>query len=82
MIPARFAPILFGFLLSGMMSSIVAGISTFRSVGLIEGFGGLWAGAWLVSWAMTFPIVLVVAPVVRRIVASVTAAPKQEAPRT
>ena len=31
MIPARYAPILFGFLLSGMMSFLVSGLSTFRA---------------------------------------------------
>jgi hypothetical protein len=36
--PARFAPILFGFVLSGLMSFIVSGISTFRNAGPIDGF--------------------------------------------
>ncbi|MEM9968456.1 MAG: DUF2798 domain-containing protein [Pseudomonadota bacterium] len=69
MIPARFAPVLFGFLLSGMMSCLVSGIATLRSVGLIETFFSLWLGAWAFSWAIAFPIVLVVAPLTRRLVA-------------
>ena len=66
--PARFAPIAFGFILSGLMSFVVSGIATFRNAGLIDGFFSLWIGAWLPSWLIAFPIVLVVAPVARRIV--------------
>ena len=74
MIPARYAPILFGFLLSGMMSLIVSGLSTFRAIGLGGDFSGVWMGNWAVSWATAFPVVLIVAPVTRRIVARLTTA--------
>jgi len=74
MIPARFAPMLFGFILSGLMSLMVSGLSTFRAVGLIDGFALLWLGNWAVSWAMAFPAVLVVAPITRRIVSALTRA--------
>jgi hypothetical protein len=73
MIPARFAPILFGLILSGLMSLMVSGIATLRSVGLVEGFVGLWLTAWAASWAVAFPAVLVVAPITRRLVARLTA---------
>lgn len=66
--PARFAPIVFGFVLSALMSFVVSGIATFRNAGLVDGFFSLWIGAWLPSWLIAFPIVLVVAPVARRIV--------------
>jgi len=71
----RFAPYLFGFLLSGFMSLLVSGIATFRSVGLVANFAELWVSSWLSSWAIAFPIVLVVAPLTRRIVNSVTRTP-------
>ena len=74
MIPARFAPILFGLILSGLMSSLVSGIATLRAVGLVQGIGGLWLGNWLSSWAVAFPAVLIVAPVTRRLVARLTRA--------
>lgn len=74
MIPARFAPILFGLILSGLMSCVVSGIATFRAVGLPPGFVTLWMTAWAPSWAVAFPTVLVVAPVTRRIVAALTRA--------
>jgi uncharacterized membrane protein len=68
MISARFAPIMFGFVLSCLMSFLVSGIATFRTAGLIENFMTLWMGAWLPSWFVAFPVVLVIAPVARRIV--------------
>lgn len=74
MIPARFAPILFGFILSGLMSLIVSGLSTFRALGLGNGFGAAWMGNWAVSWAVAFPVVLLVAPITRRIVARLVSA--------
>ena len=73
MIPARFAPILFGFILSGLMSLMVSGLSTFRALGLVDGFAGVWLGNWAVSWGIAFPVVLVVAPITRRIVAKLVA---------
>ena len=68
MFPARFAPFLFGFFLSGIMSCIVSGIATWREIGLNELFVRSWMGAWSVSWPVAFCIVLVVAPIVRRLV--------------
>ena len=68
MIPSRYAPALFGLILSGLMSFVVSGIATIRAAGLGPGFMGLWTGAWLASWAIAFPIVLVVAPAARRVV--------------
>lgn len=69
MIPARFAPIVFGLILSGLMSFIVSGIATFRAAGADPAFLQLWMGAWLTSWVVAFPTVLVVAPFTRRLVA-------------
>lgn len=69
MIPAKFAPMLFGFILSGLMSLLVSGISTFRAVGAVPHFMGLWTSGWLTAWLVAFPVVLVVAPLSRRMVA-------------
>lgn len=71
----RFAPALFGFVLSALMSFVVSGIATFRNAGLIDGFFGLWINAWLLSWLIAFPIVLVVAPIARRFVGMLVKAP-------
>lgn len=68
MIPRRFGPALFGLILSGLMSLVVAGISTFRATGLVPGYMAMWTQAWLTAWVFAFPIVLVAAPIVRRAV--------------
>ena len=68
MLPKKFAPALFGLILSGLMSLLVAGISTYRAVGLGDSFAGLWISAWLTAWLVAFPVVLVVAPLARRAV--------------
>lgn len=65
-IPRKFTPAVFGFILSGLMSLLVSGISTARAIGLAPGFLEAWAGAWITSWVFAFPIVLLVAPVARR----------------
>ena len=64
----RFAPVLFGFVLSALMSFIVSGIAIFRNAGLVDDFLSLWINAWLPSWVIAFPTVLVVAPLARRLV--------------
>lgn len=69
MLPKKFAPTLFGLILSGLMSLLVAGISTYRHVGFVEGYAALWVGAWLTAWLVAFPLVLVIAPLTRRAVA-------------
>lgn len=73
MIPRKFTPVLFGLMLSGLMSLLVSGISTFRISGLGSNFCALWFGAWLTAWLVAFPVVLVVAPVARKAVAHMTA---------
>lgn len=69
MLPKRFAPAVFGLILSGLMSLLVSGISTYRAVGLGDSFAGMWASAWLTAWLVAFPVVLVVAPLTHRMVA-------------
>jgi hypothetical protein len=68
MIPRKFAPVLFGLILSGLMSLLVSGISTLRATGPIPGFAALWISAWLTAWLFAFPIVLFAAPMARRAV--------------
>ncbi|MEP2642540.1 DUF2798 domain-containing protein [Roseobacter sp.] len=69
MIPARYQHILFGLILSGLMSFLVSGIATLRTLGPIDGFFPVWIMTWLPSWSVAFPTVLVVAPLARRLVA-------------
>lgn len=71
-LPHKTAPIVFGLLLSGLMSLIVSGVSVGLAVAQIEELVALWPGAWLSSWLIAFPTVLVVAPLVRRLVSLLT----------
>ena len=73
MLPKPWAPALFGLILSGLMSLLVSGISTYRAVGFGESYAGLWASAWLTAWLVAFPVVLVTAPLARAAVARLTA---------
>jgi hypothetical protein len=68
MLPKKSEPILFGFVLSGLMSCLVSGISTLRVAGMTEGFVATWMGAWMMAWLIAFPVVLIAAPFARRIV--------------
>ena len=69
MIPARFAAIVFGFILSGLMSCLVSAIATARVSGVDHMFVQHWMAAWLPSWTVAFPAVLIVTPITRRLVA-------------
>lgn len=69
MLPNKYAPALFGLILSGLMSALVSGISTYRAVGFSDSYAGLWTSAWLTAWLVAFPVVLGVAPLARRAVA-------------
>jgi hypothetical protein len=72
-IPPKFAPLLFGLILSGLMSLLVSGISMLRAAGLAHDFVSLWISAWLTAWLFGFPVVLLVAPLSRAAVARLTA---------
>ena len=71
-VPARFAPILFGALLSGIMVSIVSASVLLLNQGLTADFVMRWVKSFASTWVVAFPSVLVVAPLVRRMVAYLT----------
>lgn len=68
MFPQRFAPMLFGLILSCLMSLLVSGIATLRAIGITHDFLSTWIQGWLTAWAIAFPIVLIVAPLTRKFV--------------
>jgi hypothetical protein len=69
-LPKRHEHIAFGFVLTFMMTFVVAGISTILAVGLSDpALMRLWFRAWMSSWVVAFPAILVLAPLTRRIVA-------------
>lgn len=72
MFPKKYAPALFGLILSCLMSLLVSGISTYRAVGADSHFLSLWSAAWLTAWCVAFPVVLVLAPLARKVVGTLT----------
>ncbi len=72
MIPARYAHILFGLMVSGLMSCVVSGIATLRALGIVDDLFTQWMTSWAFSWSFAFPTILIVAPIARRVVAKVT----------
>jgi hypothetical protein len=72
-IPARFAPIVFGALLSLIMVSLVSAFVIAVTQGIQAGFAAQWFKSCLTTWPVAFPTVTLVAPWVRRVVAYLTA---------
>ena len=79
-LPARTAPLIQAFLLTGFMTVVVAGISTLVAVGFGAPMLVKWLQAWMLSWAVAFPTILVVMPMVRRIVAALIEPPPPFSP--
>jgi hypothetical protein len=69
MFPARFSPILFGLILSGIMSGIVTLVVAVKNFGFGLHALDAWVPSWSFSWPVAFVVVLVVGPLVRRLVA-------------
>jgi hypothetical protein len=69
----RFAPILFGALLSAIMVGIVSAVVLAINQGIHQGFLWQWFRSCATTWPLAFPTVTVVAPWVRRVVGRLTA---------
>ena len=72
-IPNRFAPIVFGALLSAIMVAVVSAIVLALNQGIQQGFLWQWLRSCVTTWPGAFPTVTVVAPWVRRTVGRLTA---------
>ncbi len=72
-LPPRFAPVLFGGLLSAIMVTVVSAVVLVLNQGVTPDFLARWARSFATTWPVAFPTVLVVAPRVRRFVNRVTA---------
>ena len=73
LIPSRFAPIVFGALLSAIMVALVSGFVIAITQGIQQGFVAQWLRSCATTWPVAFPTVTLVAPWVRRVVSSLTA---------
>jgi len=71
-ISARFAPVLFGALLSAIMVAIVSAFVLATAQGIHAGFPAQWVRSCMTTWPVAFPTVLLVAPWVRRVVGRLT----------
>lgn len=67
-LPARAAVFVMPLMLSILMTFVVSGIATLRTLGLTPAFPSAWMGAWGLSWLVAFPVLLLVLPIVRRLV--------------
>ena len=72
-IPSRYAPIVFGALLSAIMVALVSAFVLAINQGLHAGFVSQWLASCAKTWPIAFATVTVVAPWVRRVVGRVTA---------
>ena len=72
-IPARYAPLVFGAILSTIMVSVVSAVVLALNTGIHQGFLGSWLKSCITTWPVAFPTVTLVAPWVRRLVGRVTA---------
>lgn len=71
-IPVRFAPLVFGAVLSAIMVAIVSMFVLATSRGLQPGLVSLWLKSCATTWPVAFPTVTLVAPWVRKLVGLVT----------
>lgn len=72
-IPSRYAPLLFGALLSAIMVALVSAFVLAISRGLDDQFLQHWLRSCATTWPVAFPTVTLVAPWVRRVVGRVVA---------
>ena len=72
-IPVRFAPILFGALLSSIMVALVSAFVIAITQGFQAGFIAQWLRSCLTTWPVAIPTVTLIAPWVRRVVGRLTA---------
>lgn len=76
-IPARFAPLLFGALLSSIMVALVSAFVLWQQQGLHAGFAASWLRSVVATWPVAFVAVTLLAPPVRRLVAWLTTEPSR-----
>jgi len=72
-IPNRYAPVLFGALVSAIMVMVLSGFLLAINQGIHDGFLWQWLRSCAMAWPVAFPTVTLVAPRVRQFVGRLTA---------
>jgi len=67
-LPAHHGPLLFAFLLSGVMSLLVSSLAVIRQVGWVDGLLGLCVQTWLPAWGVAFLVALLLVKPIRGVV--------------
>jgi len=71
-IPQKYSRLLFAFIMSILMATLMTGIVTLRLTGIAPGFFMRWLHAFLTAWPIAFPAILVVAPLTQKLVTKIT----------
>ena len=71
-IPAKYASLLFGGMMSMIMVTVITGVVLLVTRGIDHDFINHWLKGFAMTWPIAFPTVLVVAPFIRRIVTKLT----------
>lgn len=75
--PPRFAPIVFAFLMSIYMVTLMTFVITWANTGLIDGFVSRWWRAFYIAWPIAFCLILLGAPRLQRLAAALIKKPDQ-----
>ncbi len=71
-LPKKMGSLLMPFIVSGLMTLIVAGVSTAFSLGLsAPNLFEMWSGAWMISWIIAFPSLIFILPLAKKVVSLV-----------
>ena len=73
-LPARTHRFVLPFVMTGLMTSVVCAVSTYRVAGVV-GLQEKWFSTWLITWAIAFPTLVIILPLVNRIVSLIVEKP-------
>ncbi|AZT84784.1 DUF2798 domain-containing protein [Marinobacter sp. NP-4(2019)] len=69
MVPVKYAPYVFSFFMSLLMSGIMSFVISVFNVGLVDDIVIIWLKAWMFAFAVALPTIIAVTPLVRKLVA-------------
>jgi hypothetical protein len=75
-LPPRYNAYALPLVVTGVMTLVVAAISTLRAIGFAPSFVSTWLSAWLLSWMVAFPVMVLIMPMAKRAVALIVEPPR------